>query len=100
MLYNTSNQPSKVRKKIWGKINDDSREKYNINSQIKFKTRMLKSSLYDYSDIDILSKETITVAEARATSAPVNADGNNKQAILKYCVPFTECITDINNTHE
>ena len=34
-----------LRQKIWLKINDKSRETYNINTQIKFKTTMLKSSL-------------------------------------------------------
>ena len=32
----------------WIEINNDVRGTYNINSQIKFKTSMLKSSLYDY----------------------------------------------------
>ena len=31
-------------------INDDSRRIFNTNSQIKFKTIMLKSHLCDYSD--------------------------------------------------
>ena len=50
LLDNASNQPSKFRTKKWHEINDESREGYNINSQIKFKTTMLKSILYDYSD--------------------------------------------------
>ena len=32
---------------------------YNTNSQIKFKTTTLKSSLYDYSDAYILMKGNI-----------------------------------------
>ena len=31
-------------------MNDESRGKFNNNSQIKFKNTMLKSSLCDYSD--------------------------------------------------
>ena len=46
-LENTSNQPTKFRTKNWGKINIESRETYYTNSQIKFKTTMLKSSLCD-----------------------------------------------------
>ena len=42
---NKSNQPSKFRTKNWVEINDESRGTYNVNSQIKFKTTMLKSSL-------------------------------------------------------
>ena len=46
LLDNKSNQPSKFRTKNWVEINGG----YNVNSQIKFKTTMLKSSLCDYSD--------------------------------------------------
>ena len=35
---------------------EESRGTYNVNSQIKFKTTMLKSSLCDYSDAYILAK--------------------------------------------
>ena len=51
---NKSNQPSKFRTKYWIEINDESRGTYNVNSQIKFKTTMLKSRLCDYSDAYIL----------------------------------------------
>ena len=47
--------------KNWVKINDELRGTYNVNSQIKFKTTMLKSSLCDYSDAYILVKGTITI---------------------------------------
>ena len=39
---NTLNQPSKFRTRNWIEINDESRGVYNVNSQIKFKTTMLK----------------------------------------------------------
>ena len=39
---NTPNQPSKFRTKKWVEVNDESRRKYNVNSQIKFKTSMLR----------------------------------------------------------
>ena len=41
-LDNTSNQAPKFWIKNWVEINDDSRETFNTNSQIKFKTSMLK----------------------------------------------------------
>ena len=44
---NTLSQPSKFRTRNWIEINDESRGAYNVNSQIKFKTTMLKSSLCD-----------------------------------------------------
>ena len=44
---NASNQSSKFRTRNWIEINYESRGAYNVNSQIKFKTTMLKSSLCD-----------------------------------------------------
>ena len=44
LIDDASNLPSKLRTKNWVEINDESRGTYNINSQIKFKTTMLKSS--------------------------------------------------------
>ena len=45
LIDDTSNQPSKFRIKNWVEIIEESRGTYN--SQIKFKTTMLKSSLCD-----------------------------------------------------
>ena len=73
LLGNTSNQPSKSRTKNWFEINDKSRGAYNTNSQIKFKTAMLKSSLCDYSDAYILVKGTIAVNN----TVTADADANN-----------------------
>ena len=56
LLDNTSNQLSKFRTKNWIETNDQSRGVYNTNSDIRFKTRMLKSSLCDYSDAYTLAK--------------------------------------------
>ena len=93
---NTPNQPSKFRTRNWIEINDESRGAYNVNSQIKFKTTMIKSSLYDYSDAYILVKRTITVNNTAAAGAAVN--NTNKKLIFKNCAPFTNCISEINNT--
>ena len=59
LIDDTSNQPSKFRTRNWVEINDESREAYNVNSQIKFKATMLKCILCDYSDAYILVKGTI-----------------------------------------
>ena len=61
LLDNTPNEPSKIRTKNWVEVNDESRGKYKIGSQIRFKTWMLKSSLCDYSDKYILANETIKI---------------------------------------
>ena len=92
----TLDQPSKFRTRNWVEINDESRGAYNVNSQIKFKTTMLKSSLCDYSDAYILVKGTISVNNTAAQGAAAN--NTNKKVIFKNCAPFTNCISEINNT--
>ena len=93
---NILNQPSKFRTRNCIEINHDSRGVYNVNSQNKFKTTMLKSSLCDYSDAYILVKGTITVNNTAAQGAAAN--NTNKKVIFKICAPFTNCISEINNT--
>ena len=66
---------------------------YNTNSKIKFKTTMLRSSLCDHSDAYILVKRTISIT-AQAGSSP----NNDKKVVFKNCAPFTDCISEINNT--
>ena len=65
---------------------------YNTNSQVKFKTSMLWSSLCDYSDAYIIVSGTITVAALAA-----GGRNNNIQLVFKNCVPFTSWISEINN---
>ena len=57
---------------------------------------MLKSSLCDYSNAYILVKGTISVNNTAAAGAAVN--NTNKKVIFKNCAPFTNCISEINNT--
>ena len=97
---NTLNQPSKFRTRNWIEINDESRGAYNVNSQIKFKTTMLKSSLCDYKNAYILVKGTITVNNTAAAGAAAN--NTNKKVIFKNCAPFTNCIstTQIDNAKD
>ena len=56
------------------------------NKEIKFKTTMLKSSLWDYNDTYILNKGTTTVANTAATD--VDANNTNKKVILKTSASF------------
>ena len=58
LLINTPNQPSKFRPNSWVELNDELCGTYNVNSQVKFKTSMLRSSLCDYSDAYILVRVT------------------------------------------
>ena len=82
LLDSTPNQLSKFRKKIWIEINDQSRGVYNTNSDIRFKTTMLKSSLCDFSDAYVLVKRTITITGAEADAAARQANERDKRVIF------------------
>ena len=47
----------------WIEVYDQSEKNYNLNKEIRIKTSMLRSDLYDYSDAYILVKRNITVAK-------------------------------------
>ena len=98
LLDNASNQPSKFRTKNWVKINDDSRGTYNTNSQIKFKTTMLISTLWDYSDTNILVKRRIAITGEGNNVGARQPDERDKRVMFKNWTPFTNCISKINNT--
>ena len=97
-MENALNQTSKFRRKNIVEINDYVRWTSNTNSQISFKTPMLKSSLCRYSDTYIDVTGSITVFRAGATKAALQVDRNNQQAISKIFVHFTDCITEISYT--
>ena len=92
LIDDASNQLSKFKTKNWVEINDEPRGAYNVNSQIKFKTTMLQCD----SDAYILVKGTITVNNTAAADA--DANNTNKKVIFKNCAPFTNCMSEINNT--
>ena len=98
LVDNTTNQPIKLKTKTWVEINDDSHGMYNTNSQIKFKTSMLRPSLCDYSDEYILVSGAITIIAAGNDDAARQLDQRNKGVIFKNCAPFTDYISEINNT--
>ena len=95
LLDDTNNQPSKETGK-WVEVNEDARGTYSTGSQIKFNTSMLKSSLCDYSSVYILAKKTISVVNTTAEDA--DANNANEKVTCKNCPPFTNCISEINNT--
>ena len=98
LLDNTPNQLSKFRNNSWIEINDQSRGVYNTNSDIRFKTTMLKFSLCDYSDEYILLKERITITGAGYDAAARQANDRNNGIIFKNCTSFINCKSEINNT--
>ena len=98
MIDDALNQPSKFRTNNWVEINHKSRGTYSANNQIKFKTTMLKSSLCDYGDAYILVKGRITITGRGADATARQADERDKGEAFKNCAPFTNCISEINNT--
>ena len=82
MLDTKSNKPSKFRTRNWVEINDDIRGAYSPNKQIRFKTVMLRSSLFDYSDAYILEIGNISVNNNAGAGAVAN-NTNKKDIILK-----------------
>ena len=97
LLESTSDNLLKVRTRNWVEINDESRGNY-ANSDIRFKTTMLRSNLCYYADSYILVKGTITITGAGDDAAARRADERNKGVTFKNCAPFTKCISRINNT--
>ena len=96
MLDNKPSKPPKFRTKHWVEINDESRGRCNVNSEIKFKTAMLKSGLCNFGDACILVKGNITVNNTAA--ADTDANNTSRRVIFKNCALFTNCISEINNT--
>ena len=82
LLESTSDNLSKFRTRNWVEINDESRGSYT-NSDIRFKTTMLRSNLCDYADSYILAKGTIIMAGAGDDAAARRADERNKGKHLK-----------------
>ena len=60
---------------------------YYTNSQIRFKTSMLKSSL-----------NVIIVIHKNMAAAGAQANNNSKEVVFENCAPFAGCISEINNT--
>ena len=57
---------------------------------------MIKSRLCDYSDAYMLVSGIISVEDTSAEGAAAN--NTNKNVMFKNCGPFTNCISEINNT--
>ena len=97
LLEITSDNPSKFRTRNSVEINNELIGNY-ANSDIRFKTTMLRSNLWDYTDSYILVKGAITITGAGDDAAARQADERNKGVTFKNCAPFTKCISRINNT--
>ena len=61
------------------------KKNYNPNKEIRIKTSMLRSDLYDFSNVYIAVKGTITVTE-------LDDPKRNKEVKFKNNAPFINCI--------
>ena len=86
---------SKFARRKWCIINDQNNGQYGRGDEnendttINFETKFIKPNLCDYSDAYILVTGDIKVA---AFAADTNV-------AFKNCVPFTRCVTHINDEH-
>ena len=76
--------------KTWIKVYDRLEKNYNPNKEIRIKTSILRSDLWDFSDAYVVVKGTITAT---------NLDGakRNKAVAFKNNAPFINCISKIND---
>ena len=81
--------------KIWVEVHDQlgyAEDRYNPGKQIIFKTSMLRSDLWDFSNAYIVVKGTITV------TGTTNRSRKNRPLPFKNNAPFISCISKVNNT--
>ena len=93
LLVDADNESSKFPTRKWYAINDQNNTDYGEGNEdsatVKFESKVIKSSLCDYSDVYILVIGNITAT---------GGDANTRVA-FKNCAPFTKCITHINDEH-
>ena len=98
MLNNTQNESSKFRTRNWVEINDESQGTYNKRNQIKFKTSIIRSTIYDYSDVHILVSGTITVTGSGDDDDAKQAGKRNTGVLFRNCARITDCVSNKINT--
>ena len=76
--------------KKWIEVYDQSEGNYSVNKEIRIKTSMLRSDLFDYSDAYIVVKGDI------ALEGDNDANKQNKNLALQNNAPFINCISKIN----
>ena len=93
LLNDSDNESSRFTTRKWYIINDQNNGQYGrgneIDSTIKFETKIIKPNLCDYSDAYIIVTGDVKVAG-------VAADTN---VAFKNGAPLTRCVTHINDEH-
>ena len=83
--------------KKWVEVHDQSGsadDRYKPSRQIRFKTSMLRSDLFDFTDAYIVVKGTITLTKTNERGI---IDIRNRFLAFKNNAPFTNCVSKINN---
>ena len=75
--------------KKWMEVYDQSEESYNPNKEIRIKTLMLRSDLFDFSDAYFFLEGNIIVTNP-------NGAKRNKAVAFKNNAPFVNCISKSN----
>ena len=78
--------------KKWIEVYDQSGGNYNINKEIRIKTSIVRSDLFDYSDAYIVVKGAITIVKPDGAKKKEK----NKAVAFKNNAPFIKCISKIN----
>ena len=71
-------------------IYDQSEKNYSPTKEIRIKTSLLRSDLFDFSDTYIVEEGDITL------EGDNNANKRNKNFVFKNNTPFINCISKIN----
>ena len=69
---------------------------YSPTGKLNLKTSMLETNWCDCNDIYILVKENKLIAAVPPPATSRN--DNNKEVVFKNCAPYTDCISEKNNT--
>ena len=97
LLDKISDNLTRLITKKWIEVHDQSgsaEDRYKPTKQLRFKTSMLRSDLWDFSDAYIFVKGTITL---KKTNEREIIDIRNRFSAFKNDEPFTNCISRVNN---
>ena len=101
MLNGFENKYSEFATKKWYVIDSESKDSHN--DAIKFLTKSIESSFFDYSDAYILVTGNATVTRTIAAAGDKSVQRKQPlaaviQVVFKNCAPFEKCSTEIDGT--
>ena len=95
LLNSSDNENSTM---VWYVIDSESKGNYSKEDPINFLTKLLESTLCDYSSAYISVTGNIAVERRNAVDTDDIALGVITQVVFKNCAPFKDCRTEINDT--